>query len=287
VSERLTRVEFTNLEKILYPQLKISKGQVIQYYVRVAPRMLPLLDRRPLVMTRFPDGIENEGFYEKDAPLGTPSWVTTYRTYSDSSQRYLDYIVCSGLDTLVWLANLAALEIHMTLSRTDSFENPDLVLFDVDPEPPATYDKAVYVAMLLKERFDDWGLKSFAKTSGLKGLHLVIPIVDGYTFQQTRSFVHQVARSLAMESKTVVSEYAESKRPGTVFIDYRQNSHGRTMVCPYSLRATQKATVSMPLEWKDLEKRLNPEEFNIFNAAKIDSNPWEDLFENRQRLEVG
>jgi bifunctional non-homologous end joining protein LigD len=237
-------------------------------------------------MTRFPDGIDSEGFYAKDAPLGTPPWVSTFRTYSESVQRELNYVVCNDLDTLVWLANLAALEIHMTLSRVDYFENPDLVLFDVDPEPPATYENAIDTAILLKERLDDLSLKSFVKTSGLKGLHVVVPIVEGCTFQQTRDFVHQTARRLTKESEILVSEYTESKKPGTVFIDYRQNSHGRTMICPYSLRATQKATVSTPLEWDEVKKRLKPEEFTLFNTAKIETSPWESLFENRQRLEV-
>jgi len=286
MSERLTKVEFTNLDKILYPQLKITKAQVIQYYIKIAPKMLSLLDKRPLMITRFPDGIDNEGFYEKDAPLGTPPWVSTFKTYSDSAQRELSYVVCRDLDTLMWLANLAALEIHMTLSRTDSFENPDLVLFDVDPEPPATCDNVVDTAILLKERLDDLSLKSFIKTSGLKGLHVVIPIVEGYTFQQTRNFVHQIARRLTKDSEILVSEYSESKKSGTVFIDYRQNSHGRTMICPYSLRATQKATVSTPLKWDDIKKRLKPEELTLFTITNIETNPWEDLFENRQRLEV-
>lgn len=286
MSERLTRVEFTNLDKVLYPQFKITKAQVIQYYIRIAPRMLPLLDKRPLMMTRFPNGLDNEGFYEKDAPLGTPPWVSTFKTYSDSAQRELSYVVCRDLDTLVWLANLAALEVHMTLSRVDSFETPDLVLFDVDPEPPATYENAADTVLLLKERLDDLSLKSFVKTSGLKGLHVVIPVVEGYTFQQTRDFVHQTAKRLTKDSEILVSEYTESKKPGTVFIDYRQNSHGRTMICPYSLRATQKATVSAPLEWDDIKKRLKPEEFTLFNTAKVETNPWEGLFENKQRLEV-
>ena len=284
--DRLTKVDFTNLDKILYPQLKTTKGQVIQHYVRAAPRMLPLLRKRPLVMTRFPDGIDGEGFYAKDAPLGTPSWVSTFRKYSESAKRELNYIVCNDLDTLVWLANLAALEIHMTLSRVDAFENPDLVLFDVDPEPPATYENAADIAMLLREKLGNLGLKSFVKTSGLKGLHVVVPVVEAYTFDQTRDFVHQIARRMTKESEILVSEYSESKKTGTVFIDYRQNSHGRTMICPYSLRAVQKATVSMPLEWSDVKKRLKPEEFSILNATKIETNPWKDLFENRQRLAV-
>ena len=286
MSERLTKVEFTNLDKILYSKLKITKAQVIQYYIRIAPRMLPLLERHPLVMTRFPNGIEAEGFYEKDAPLGTPPWVQTFRTYSDSAQRELRYVLCNNLYTLVWLANLAALEIHMTLSRADSFEIPNLVFFDVDPEPPATYENAVDVVLLLKEKLDDLSLISFVKTSGLKGLHVVLPIVEDHTFKETRNFVHQIARGLVKESEIMVSEYAQSKKSGTVFIDYRQNSHGRTMICPYSLRATQTATISMPLKWDDVKKRLKPEEFTLFSVGKFTIDPWKSLFDNRQRLKV-
>jgi bifunctional non-homologous end joining protein LigD len=186
----------------------------------------------------------------------------------------------------MWLANLAALEIHMTLSQIDAFENPNLVLFDLDPEPPATYENAVDVAFLLKEKLDDLNLISFVKTSGLKGLHVTIPIAEKYTFKETRNFVHQIARDLTKESETVISEYTQSKKPGTVFIDYRQNSHGRTMICPYSLRATQTATISMPLEWDNIKKQLKPEEFTLFNVEKLTINPWKNMFDNRQKLEV-
>jgi len=286
VSKRLTKVDFTNLGKVLYPELRITKAQVIEYYIRVAPKILDLVTKRPMVLTRFPDGIDKEGFYEKDAPLGTPSWVETFKRYSETAQRDVSYIICDDLDTLVWLANLAALEIHMTLSEMDSWDSPDLVLFDIDPEPPVNFDDVVDVALLLKDKLDSLSLKSYVKTSGKKGLHAVIPIVSGYEFQQTREFVHQIAKDLAKESNIVVSEFSRSKEPGTVFIDYRQNSHGRTMICPYSLRATPQATVSTPLEWKDVKKGLKPEDFNLFTVVKIEKNPWEGLLEDRQKLDV-
>jgi bifunctional non-homologous end joining protein LigD len=282
----LTKVEFTNLEKILYPELRITKGQVIEYYIRMAPKMLELLVNRPLVMTRFPDGIDKEGFYEKDAPVGTPSWVETFRRFAETSQREIGYVVCNSLDTLVWLANLAALEIHMTLSRTGSFETPDLVLFDLDPKPPSGFDEAATVALLLKQKLDALGLRSYVKTSGKNGLHVVVPIVDGYSFEQTREFVHQIARELGKESETVVSEFTSAKKPGVVFIDYRQNSYGRTMICPYSLRATAKATVSMPLSWDDFKKQIKPSEFTLFTAVAIKDNPWKGLLTDRHKLEV-
>ena len=286
MSKRLTKVDFTNLGKVLYPELRITKAQVIEYYIRVAPKILDLVTKRPMVLTRFPDGIDKEGFYEKDAPLGTPSWVETFKRYSETAQRDVSYIICDDLDTLVWLANLAALEIHMTLSEMDSWDSPDLVLFDIDPEPPVNFDDVVDVALLLKDKLDSLSLKSYVKTSGKKGLHAVIPIVSGYEFQQAREFVHQIAKDLAKESNIVVSEFSRSKEPGTVFIDYRQNSHGRTMICPYSLRATPQATVSTPLEWKDVKKGLKPEDFNLFTVVKIGNNPWEGLLEDRQKLDV-
>jgi len=169
MGERLTKVEFTNLDKVLFPQLKITKASVIEYYIRVAPRMLRFLADRPIVLTRFPDGIDKEGFYEKNAPEGTPPWVKTVRIYSETAERNVDYILCNDLDTLIWLANLAAIEIHMPLSRADFREKPDFVLFDLDPEPPASYDEAVGVALSLKEKLDRLGLKSYAKPPERKG----------------------------------------------------------------------------------------------------------------------
>jgi bifunctional non-homologous end joining protein LigD len=286
MSERLTRVEFTNLNKILFPQLKITKAQVIEYYIRIAPRMLGFLAERPLVLTRFPNGIDKDGFYEKDAPEGTPSWVKTVRIYSKTAERNVDYILCNDLDTLIWLANLVAIEIHIPLSTVDSLEKPDFVLFDIDPEPPASYAEAAEVALSLKGKLDHLGLNSYAKTSGKKGLHILVPVIREHTFRETRAFAHRIGRQLAKEHRIVVSEFSETKKPGRVFVDYLQNSHGRTMVCPYSLRVTPEATVSTPLEWGDVEKRIKPAEFNIFSVAGLGKDPWKDIFENRQKLEV-
>ena len=286
MTKRLTRVEFSNLDKILYPELKVTKAQVIEYYIKVAPKMLNLLAGRPIVLTRFPDGIDKEGFYEKDAPQGTPRWVKTFRRYSETAEREINYVLCNDLDTLLWLANLASLEIHMTLSKADSFENPDLVVFDLDPKPPADYDDVIEVALMIKERLDSLKLRSYVKTSGKKGLHIIIPIVEDYTFQQAREFVQKITAYVGKQTEKIVAERSKSNTPGKVYIDYVQNSHGRTMICPYSTRATSGATVSTPLEWSDVEKGLNPEKFNIFSVVKISKSPWEGLLENRQKLEA-
>ncbi|MBT0158675.1 hypothetical protein G4O51_01680 [Candidatus Bathyarchaeota archaeon A05DMB-2] len=286
MSEKLTKVQFTNFDKILFPQIKVTKAQVIEYYIKIAPKMLRHLANRPLVLTRFPDGVEKEGFYEKDTPEGTPSWVKTVTLYSETAKRDVHYILCNDLDTLIWLANLAAIEIHIPLSTVDHRDKPDFVFFDVDPEPPATYEDAAEVALLLKEKLNQLGLEPYVKTSGKKGLHVLIPIAREYTFRETRAFVHTVGKQLSKEHAIVVSEFSETKKPGKVFIDYLQNSHGRTMICPYSLRAVPTATVSTPLDWSEVKKRIKPAEFNISNVASLRKDPWKNIFGNKQKLEV-
>jgi bifunctional non-homologous end joining protein LigD len=281
----LTKVDLKNLDKIFYPKNQITKGQVIEYYIRLAPKMLPIIADRPLVLTRYPDGVEGEtqSFFEKNAPGGTPSWVKIKTIYSLASKRDVNYIVCNDLDTLIWLANL---EIHMPFSKIDNLTKPDLLFFDVDPEPPATLSDAAEVALMLKDKLLDLGLTPYVKTSGKKGLHVVIPIVPEHPFEKTRSFVHEVGVELAKESDIVVSEFKDTKKPGKVFADYLQNSPMRTMVIPYSLRPTSDATVSTPLEWSEVKKGINPSNYNIFSVVKRSSNPWKDIFEKRCKLEI-
>src|SRR5659263_139018 len=263
IMDNLTKVSFTNLEKILFPGLDLKKSRVIEYYRRIAPLMLGLLKNRVIVMNRYPDGVDKDGFYEKDAPAGMPPWVDTFNTYSETAKREIDYVVCNNLDTLIWMANLAALEINITLSTIDNYNTPDLVFFDIDPEPPCSFDDVMEIAFLLKEKLDELNLRAFIKTSGKKGLHVVLPIINKYNFKQAREFVHQFGKFLARESEIVVSEFRNSRDPGTIFIDYLQNTRGKTMIAPYSLRAEQKAPVSTPLEWRELKKGLRPEEFTI------------------------
>jgi bifunctional non-homologous end joining protein LigD len=206
VSKKLTKVDFTNLGKVLYPELRITNAQVIEYYVRVAPKILDLMIKRPLVLTRFPNGIVKEGFYEKNAPLGTPSWVETFKRYSETAQRNISYILCNDLDTLIWLANLAALEIHMTLSKMDSWDSPNLVLFDIDPEPPANFDDVIDVALLLKEKLNALGVRSYVKTSGKKGFTPLSPLLVVISFERhASSFIrlHSIwLRSLRLLSRS-------------------------------------------------------------------------------------
>ena len=286
--KELTKVNLTNLDKIYYPKNKVTKAQVIEYYIKMAPKMLPIIRDRPLVLTRYPDGIEGDkfGFFEKNAPEGTPEWVKIKMIYSQASRREVNYVVCNDLDTLIWLANLAALEIHMPFSKINTLDTPDLLFFDIDPEQPATLSDAAEVALLLKGKLLDLGLTPFVKTSGKKGLHVIIPIVPEHTFEKARAFVHKIGIDLAKESDIVVSEFKDTKKPGKVFADYLQNSPMRTMVVPYSLRPTPEATVSTPLEWSEVKKGINPTDYTIPSVVRRTSNPWKNIFDKQCKLEI-
>ena len=156
--------------------MHVTKKEVIMYYIRMAPRMLPFLSDRAVTMHRFPGGIGGEDFYEKDAPQGTPEFVNIFTHYSETADREVNFVVCNNLDTLIWLANLASLELHITLSKTGSYESPDLLFFDIDPEPPLGFDDVIDVSLIVRKRLEDAGLVAFAKTSGKKGLHIVVPL---------------------------------------------------------------------------------------------------------------
>ena len=225
-------------------------------------------------------------FFEKNAPEGTPDWVKTHAIYSPTSKRDVHYIVCNDLDTLIWLANIAALEIHMPFSTTADVDKPDMLFFDIDPEPPATLSDAAEVAVQLKDMLYKLGFTPFVKTSGKKGLHVVMPIVPDCTFEEARAFVHQIGIQLAKQNPLVVSEFKDTKKPGKVFADYLQNSPMHTMVIPYSLRPTPEATVSTPLEWSEVKKGINPTDYNIFSVVKRTVNPWENIFEKKCKLEI-
>jgi bifunctional non-homologous end joining protein LigD len=288
---KLTKVKLKNLDKCFYPDVEATKAHVIEYYVTLAPKILPIIKDRPLVLTRYPDGIKDSqlgktSFFEKNAPEGTPTWVKLYPIYSPSSKRNVNYIVCNDLDTLIWLANLAALEIHMPFSTIHEINKPDLLFFDVDPEPPATLNDAAEVALQLKDKLSAMGLTPFIKTSGKKGLHVVIPIEPEHSFEATRAFVHQIGIELAKNNDLIVSEFKDTKKPGKVFTDYLQNSPMRTMVIPYSLRPTPGATVSTPLEWSEVQKGLNPTDYTLFSVSKRTRKPWEEIFSKRCKLEI-
>lgn len=247
----------SNLDKNLYPEF--TKGEVIDYYARVAPVMLPHLENRPATRIRWPDGVDGGKFFEKNAPSHTPDWVRTATVPSPGSTRgrdTLDYVVVDDLATLVWCANLAALELHVPqwkVGPRGKVHAPDLVVFDLDPGPPATIVEACEVAAMLRDLLADDGLDSYPKTSGKKGLHLYVPIKEPPRAERTSEYAKAAAQRLAAEHRDLVVAKMEKRlRKGKVFVDWSQNNPAKTTVAPYSLRAADRPTVSTPLTWDEL-----------------------------------
>ncbi len=209
---------------------------IVTYYVRMAPRILSFARDRPLTMHRFPEGVGGEEFYEKDAPRGTPEYVEIFTRYSETADREVHFVLCNNLDTLIWLANLASIEVHVTLSTIGTYNSPDLLLFDIDPEPPLTFEDVIEVSHIVHEHLGNEGMQSFVKTSGKKGVHIVVPLDPVRRFGEVREFAHAIGKKIAKDTPHVVSEFPRSRDPGTIFIDYLQNAHGKTMAAPYSLQ---------------------------------------------------
>jgi bifunctional non-homologous end joining protein LigD len=249
------RVKLTNIDKILYPSAGFTKGEVIDYYVQVAPTMLPHLKGRSLTMKRFPEGVDEAFFYEKRCPGYRPKWMETVTVASE--QKTVDYCVINDLPSLVWVANLASLEMHTSLSLSEDRQRPTVMVFDLDPGPPAGLLQCLEVALKLREIFQDLGLESFPKTSGGKGLHLFVPLNNTDTYDKTKSFAQAIAQMMEKRNKPLItSNMRKELRRGKVFMDWSQNDDHKTTVCAYSLRAQAKPTVSVPVEWRECEKAL-------------------------------
>jgi len=265
-------LEVSNLEKVLYPAAGFTKAQVIDYYVRVAPVLLPHLKDRPLTLKRYPNGVNAEFFYEKRCPSHRPPWVKTARIWSEGNNDYVNFCVANDLPTLVWAANLADLELHTSLSKYRNKERPTAMVFDLDPGAPATIVECARVAFWLKEVFDAFGLEVFAKTSGSKGLQLYVPLNTPVTYEQTKPFAQSLAQRLEREHpREVVSRMQKSLRNGKVFIDWSQNDSHKTTVCAYSLRAKDQPTVSTPVTWSEVERvqaKKDPGLF-VFTSDKV------------------
>ena len=244
-------LSLSNLDKVMYPAVGFTKGQVIDYYTRVAPALLPHLRNRPLTMKRYPNGVEGEFFYEKRCPSHAPEWVRR------ETVGKIEYCVCDDLPTLVWLANLADLELHPSLSLIDDIDRPTVMAFDLDPGPPAGLAECCEVAFLLRDALSKIGLESFAKTSGSKGIQVYVPLnVEGVDYDHgTKALSHALARHLEGEHpKLIVSQQRKELRRGKVLIDWSQNDENKTTVCVYSLRARERPTVSTPLRWEELDE---------------------------------
>jgi bifunctional non-homologous end joining protein LigD len=249
------RLALKNLDKVFYPEAGFTKRDVVDYYVRVAPVLLPHLADRPLTLKRYPDGVEGAFFYEKRAPRHRPAWIRTEPVWSESNDEDIHYVVVDGLASLVWLAGIADLELHAFLARARTIERPEALVFDLDPGPPAGLVECCDVALLVRRLLEELGLRCFPKTSGSKGLQLYAPLLPPSTYERTKPFARAVARLLERtRPDLVVERMSKSLRGGKVLVDWSQNDRNKTTVCPYSLRARSRPTVSAPLEWREVER---------------------------------
>jgi bifunctional non-homologous end joining protein LigD len=250
-------LKVSNLEKVLYPRAGFTKAQMIDYYVRVAPVLLPHLKDRPLTMKRYPEGVEGMFFYEKSCPKHRPDWVKTAGVWSAGRGDYIDFCLIQDLPTLVWAANLADIELHTSLSVAGDPMEPTMLVFDLDPGEPANIVQCCQVAFWLRNVFDKLGLKSFPKTSGSKGIQVYIPLNSKTSYDETKPFAHAVARLLEDEHpQQVVSDMKKALRVNRVFVDWSQNDDHKTTVCVYSLRARERPTVSTPVKWDEVKQCL-------------------------------
>jgi bifunctional non-homologous end joining protein LigD len=321
---------FTNLDKIFWPKndhhSEITKGDLIDYYGRVSDYLLPFLKDRPLSLSRYPDGITGKSFYQKNWNMERPEFVDSVKVYSESTRTLTNYLICNNKDTLLWLVNLGCIEIHPWYSRVVDYgepskgstaldenkyglSHPDFIVFDLDPyiysdtrttsvhEPKyniKAFKTAVEIAQLLKtEIFDKLKIKSYIKTSGMTGLHIFVPVLANYTYDQTRSFAAAIGRMLvSIEPHRVTMDWNTSRRRGKIFFDYNQNAEGKTLASVFSARPSPLATISMPIEWSMIDQIL-PTDFTILNVpdkifGKKDVRKslicWSDILENRQDL---
>jgi bifunctional non-homologous end joining protein LigD len=252
------RLSLSNLDKVFYPQTGFTKGQVIDYYTRIAPALLPHLRGRPLTLKRYPDGVGGPYFYEKQCPRHRPDWVPTRPVWSRHNSRTIDFCLCDDLPTLVWLANLADLELHTSLAMAEDVTAPTIVAFDLDPGPPATIVQCAEVALRLREAFEHLGLEAFPKTSGSKGMQVYVPLNTPATYDQTKPFARGLAQVLERRHpELVVSDMKKTLRTGKVLVDWSQNDEHKTTVNVYSLRARERPTVSTPLRWEEVEGVLD------------------------------
>jgi bifunctional non-homologous end joining protein LigD len=247
-------LKLSNLEKILYPATGTTKAEVIDYYTRVAPVLVPHMKGRALTLKRYPNGVEGKFFYEKNAPSHRPDWVTTAAVYSPSNKADINFCVVEDVPTLVWAANLASLELHTSLARAREVMRPTMLVFDLDPGAPATIKECCAVGLRLRQMFEELGIQSFPKTSGSKGLQVYVPLNTAVSYEQTKPFALAVAQHLEQEDpRRVLSNMKKELRTGKVFVDWSQNDDHKTTVCVYSLRARERPTVSTPVSWDEVE----------------------------------
>ncbi len=260
-------VAISNPKKIFWPEEKYTKGDLIEYYKSIAPWLLPYLKERPVVLTRFPDGIDGKSFYQKDAPDFAPTWMRTVPIWSNDTQRFIKYFVCDDVESLTYIANMGTIPLHIWASRVESLERPDWCVMDLDPKE-ASFAEVIAAARVLHRICGEIGLPHYLKTTGKTGLHILIPLGRQCTYEQSRTLGELLARLVVRElpETTTITRHV-TRRGDKVYIDYLQNRHGQLIVAPFSVRPLPGATVSMPLTWDELGDDLDPRRFTIRNAV--------------------
>ena len=287
------RLALSNLEKELYPAYGFTKAHVLDYYKRIAGFILPHLKGRALTLKRYPEGVDGEFFFEKRCPSHRPAWVNTAEIIKDDRER-INYCVVNDLATLMWVENLASIELHVPLGSAGSPEIADSMVFDLDPGEPADIVHCARVALILRGLLTGLQLASYVKTSGKKGLHLYVPLNNGKTtFDDTKAFSRAVAETMQKNyPELVTAKMAKELRTGRVFINWSQNDSSKTMICIYSLRAREKPYASFPLGWKDLEmleEQGDAEKFQVIHSDAVEraeklGDQFHDVLIKKQRL---
>ena len=283
-------VKLTNLGKMFWPDLGITKRDLIQYYADVAPYLLPHLQDRAMVMKRYPNGAAGDFFFMKRAPSPRPEWIELCHI-EHSSGNVIDFPMIQDLPALLWVINLGCIDLNQWYARCDDVDRPDYLHFDLDPVPGASFEKVIETALLLKQTLDSLKMPSLAKTTGSKGIHIYVPIQRGPTQKQVWSFAKELSHALAAQApKLITAIYTVSKRPkGRVLVDYNQNAWGRTLASIYSVRPRPEASVSTPVTWKELERGIRIQDFTIKNVParlKKVGDLWRPLLEKRGRFKL-
>ncbi|SHE47145.1 DNA ligase D [Chryseobacterium sp. OV279] len=264
------KVKLTNQDKIYFPKDDITKGDVIAYYQSVASYILPYLKNRPLSLNRFPNGIEEQGFYQKDAGDSMPDWVKTTKVYSESNDKYIDYVYCNDKATLAYLNNLGCIDLNPWNSSLPDLEHPDYLVLDLDPSKKNTFDDVIETALQVNEVLDSIKIKGYCKTSGSTGIHIYIPTGGKYDFDQVKDFAHILMKQVneKLPKLTTLERSLQKRDDKKIYLDYLQNRTGQTLASVYSLRPKEGASVSMPLEWEEVKPGLKPTDFTIHNALE-------------------
>jgi bifunctional non-homologous end joining protein LigD len=289
-------VPISHLSKVFYPKTGFTKAQVIDYYIKVSPVLLPHLKDRPLTLKRYPDGVEGGFFYEKRCPAYRPDWLETAPVWSERTESEINYCLLNDLPSLVWAVNLGDLELHTFLARAKNVDQPTQVVFDLDPGPPAGILQCAQVGLWLKQKLDELELKSFPKTSGSKGLQVYVPLNTAAAYDATKPFARRLAEHLEREHpELVVSKMEKRLRRGKVFVDWSQNDRHKTTVCVYSLRAKEQPTISTPVDWDEVKgalKRGDQECLSFVSDAvlkRVESQGdlFQPLLKLKQKLVIG